>query len=163
MEQRKSIIYIIGYGNRFRQDDGLGPELAGMIENLAIEGVTVVEKFQLSFEDAYDISAAEPDYVFFLDALNSGNEPFCFYPVEPSEAIHFSIPLMTPGEVLSMCSTLFNKNIRGYVIGIRGYEWEFSSRFSDDALVNLYLAYGFLKDIINIILIHSYSFEYKAG
>ena len=56
---------------------------------------------------------------------------------------------MSPESVVSMCSSLFKKDVKGYVLGIRGYEWNFSSDMSTAARNNLLSAYSFLLDIIS--------------
>ena len=72
-------IYIIGYGNRFRQDDGLGPEMIDMLRADSIDGVILDDTFQISFDDAYNISESKSDLVIFIDATVNGNGKNIFF------------------------------------------------------------------------------------
>jgi len=159
MNNENSQIYIIGYGNIFRQDDGLGFELIEMLRAESFQGVILDDKIQLSVDDVYNISESNAAIVFFVDASLQGDEPFIFYPVEPCSTISFSIPLLTPEAVISMCGSLFNKNVKGYVLGIRGYEWNFSAVPTSNARDNLLKAYSFMRDILFILNNNLYSFS----
>ncbi|HOP63388.1 MAG TPA: hydrogenase maturation protease [Spirochaetota bacterium] len=151
-------IYIIGYGNRNRQDDSLGAKLAARLKKDCISGVTVVEKHQLSIEDAYDIAMSGADVVFFIDAAIYGEEPFGFNVVEPSNKKAIALSLFTPETLIYYCEKAFDRRIRGYILGIKGYQWEFSREISDEGFGNSEKAYEFIKDILDILLINSFTF-----
>ncbi len=161
MINNKPNIYVIGYGNRNRQDDCLGPELAAMLKKGSISGVTAVEKHQLSIDDAYDIAMFKPDVVIFIDASINGEEPFSIYPVYAHNKINFSIPLFSPEMLLFICSDFFDTDVKGYMVGIRGYEWGFNSEISPGAVKNLDMTFNSLQDIFNIILINTYKFSFS--
>ncbi len=158
MQKKPQHIYIIGYGNRFRQDDALGPELAETLRLENIPGVTVADKHHLSIDDAYDIAMSGAGIVIFIDASLSGDEPFSIDTVKPVVSTSLSLSLTTPGTILYLCEKAFNKKVRGYIIGIRGYEWDFSSDISNDAFTNSSEAYHFIRDIIEVFLNNSFSF-----
>jgi len=158
MTNNKTHIYVIGYGNRNRQDDSLGAELAARLQRESISGVTVVEKHQLSIEDAYDIAMSGADVVLFLDAAIYGEEPFSIDVVESSRKKGIALSLFTPETLLYYCEKAFDKRVKGYILGIKGYQWEFSRAISDEGFNNFEKAYEFLKDILDIILINSFTF-----
>src|SRR5690606_3268607 len=57
---------VIGYGNEWRADDGVGPEVARRIGRLGMPGVRVLSVHQLTPELAEDLSAV--DRAVFIDA-----------------------------------------------------------------------------------------------
>jgi hypothetical protein len=59
---------------------------------------------------------------------------------------------MSPQSVLALCNDLYNKNIKSYVLEIRGYEWEMAEGLSPKAQENFEKAYGFLKDKVAELL-----------
>ena len=64
---------LIGVGNAFRGDDGVGLEVARKVRALACPGVTVLEQ---SGEGTALIEAwGDADQVFVVDAVFSGSEP----------------------------------------------------------------------------------------
>ncbi len=147
MNSRLSKVLVIGYGNPGRRDDGLGPALAAALEELNLPGVTVDSDYQLSVEDAANV--AEHDVVVFADADTNGPAPFSFQRIEPRASISFSTHSVTPEAVLGLAAELFNSPTPGYVLGIRGYEFnEFGERLSEQARANLAAALEFIKPVI---------------
>jgi len=139
---RKTLL--IGYGNPGRRDDGLGPALAASFEALRLPGLTVEIDYQLSVEHA--ALAAEHDVVVFADAAASGPEPFSFRAVEPKGECGFSTHSVSPAGVLALAHELFGGACRGYVLGVRGYDFgEFGEGLSSPARANLAAAVEFLK------------------
>jgi hydrogenase maturation protease len=137
-------ILVIGYGNPGRRDDGLGPALADALEAMRIEGVAVESNYQLSVEDAATV--AQHDCVVFADASVRGAEPFFFTEVEPVAPASFSTHSVEPGAVMALARTLFAASAKGYVLGIRGYEFdEFDERLSTGAARNLRAALDFIE------------------
>jgi hydrogenase maturation protease len=133
----KSIL-LIGFGNPGRLDDGLGPALAKAIEDRAIPGVTVDADYQLTVDDAAD--AAKHDVVIFADAAVAGVAPFWIKQVYPSLVgkVDFTSHSCSPVGVLTLAKQLFQAEPIGFVLGIRGYEFnEFNERLSEKATANL--------------------------
>jgi hydrogenase maturation protease len=140
-------VLVIGYGNPGRRDDGLGPALAGRLEELRLPGVAVDADYQLTVEDA--AAAAEHDVVVFADAAQAGPEPFFFRPVEPRGELGFSSHGCEPPAVLALARDLFDAHARAYILGIRGYEFdEFGEGLSSRAKDNLAAATEFLLDVL---------------
>lgn len=143
-------ILVFGYGNPGRLDDGLGPAFAEEIGKLALPGVVVDADYQLTVEDAAQIS--EFDVVLFADASVDGIEPFELVALEPAResAPSFSSHQMTPQAVLGLAESLFGKCPEAHLLGIRGYEYnEFGERLSDRAQENLKRALVFAREFLD--------------
>ncbi len=151
-------ILLIGYGNPGRLDDGLGPALAAAVEELQLPNVTVDSDYQLTVEDASDVAAH--DIVIFADASTNGQEPYYVEAVEPKAALSFSSHSVEPAVLLHLAQTLFDAKTRGYILGIRGYEFnEFGERLSDAAAENLEKALQY----ITLVLADPQLLEHTSG
>ena len=140
-------VLVIGFGNPGRIDDGLGPAVIEALEKLAIEGVDLDADYQLIVEDAAEVSAHK--VVVFADAAETGPEPFYFRPVEPKHELGFSSHGCEPGQVMALAQELFGAKTKGYILGIRGYEFnEFREELSDKARANLAAATEFLVKVL---------------
>ncbi len=137
-------VLVFGYGNPGRLDDGLGPIFAEEFEKLNLEGVSVDSNYQLSVEDSAAI--AEHDYVIFVDADESGPEPFHFEHVVPRAHMSFSSHSISADALMSMAEELLSSKAEAYMLGIRGYEFnEFGEWLSPKAKKNLAEALVFLE------------------
>jgi hydrogenase maturation protease len=140
-------VLLIGYGNPGRCDDGLGPALAEAVERLRLPGVTVEVDYQLTVEDA--AAAAAHRYVVFADACVGGGESFFFRSVHPGGRTSWSTHSVQPEAVLALARDLFQADIRGYALGIRGYRFhEFGETLSDEARENLAAALRFIVPVL---------------
>jgi hydrogenase maturation protease len=143
-------ILIYGYGNPGRQDDGLGPALVERLEDERIPGVATDTNYQLQIEDA--VAVSESDAVIFVDATESGGAPFTFTELEPSDNVAFTTHSVSPGSVLAICRDVYRKEVKAYVLAIRGYGWEFMEQMTPVAEKNLEEAYRFLRNKIDDIM-----------
>ena len=140
-------VLVIGYGNPGRMDDGLGPALVEALEKLAIEGVDLDADYQLIVEDAATVAAHK--VVVFADADETGPEPFYLRPVEPKGELGFSSHGCQPEAVMALARELFRAETKGYILGIRGYEFnEFREALSHGAKANLAAATEFLAKVL---------------
>jgi hydrogenase maturation protease len=140
-------VLVIGFGNPAREDDGLGPAAAEMVEKAAISGVTVDTDYQLSVEHAAD--AAEFPKVVFVDASVDGEEPFTVKTVEGVVTESFSSHSVSPQQVIGLAKSLFGKTPKGFLLGIRGYSFEmFREELSDRARGNLHAAVRWLVEAL---------------
>jgi len=144
-------IYIYGFGNPGRQDDGLGPAIIDRLEQDNIAGIITDSNYQLNIEDAHNIS--QSDVVIFVDASIDAEEPFTFKRIEPSNEITFTTHSMAPESVIALSKEIYDKDIEAYVMAIRGYEWEFNEKFSQKAAHNFNEAYIFLTGKIKELLV----------
>jgi hydrogenase maturation protease len=125
----------------------LGPALAGAVERLGLDGVTVDANYQLMVEDAE--ACARHDVVVFADAALHGPEPFSFRPLEPKAQLSFSSHSVDPRAVLALAEELFEAHPEGYMLGIRGYEFnEFKEALSERAAANLAAALTFIETVL---------------
>ncbi len=144
---QSSRVLVIGFGNPGRLDDGLGPALAAELEVLNLSDVTVDANYQLTVEDSDAVK--DHDVVIFADASVDCREPFEFYPILPEAKTHFSSHFLAPEDVLGLAQDAFSARTRGFVLAIRGYEFnEFGERLSQQAATNLQAAKQFLVDRI---------------
>lgn len=140
-------ILLLGYGNPARADDGLGPAVAEYVEKLDLPGVTVDSDYQLTIEDS--AAVAENDVVIFADASANCAEPFVFEPLKAGSVGSFSSHSVEPAEVMTLAENLFKSKAKGFVLGIRGYEFDkFDSPLTEKAKKNLGKALVFLTDLL---------------
>lgn len=138
---------LIGYGNPAREDDGLGPAAAEIVDKLHIPGLTVESGYQLDVEDAADI--AEHDMVVFVDACVDCEGPYSFTEVEPSLDISFSTHSVEPEILMGMAKQLFKAGTKGFALGIQGYSFEmFKEEMTEKAVGNLGKAVEFLLGVL---------------
>lgn len=143
-------IYVYGFGNPGRQDDGLGPMIIDKLDQENIEGITTDSNYQLNIEDADNISGS--DIVIFVDASIDADEPFSFKKIEPSAEITFTTHSMSPESVIALCGDIYGRVPDAYVLAIRGYEWEMFEGLSEKAMDNFNEAYNFLLERISDML-----------
>jgi hydrogenase maturation protease len=140
-------ILLIGYGNPARGDDGLGPAVSEAVEAWKLPHVTVDSAYQLTVEDAAGL--AEYDVVIFADASLTAPDPFSFEPVALAQTSSFSSHSVEPGAVMALARELFKVTTAGYVLGIRGHQFDmFCETLSDAAARNLAAALDFLDPIL---------------
>jgi len=147
MNERAGKNLLIGYGNPGRQDDGLGPALAAKVEEKRPSGWVVEIDYQLVVEHALDIVGYET--IIFADASVNGETPFIYREVHPEPLEDFTGHGLSPEAVMYLAKTLFHCNAQGFVLGMRGYEFDkFEERLSDAARNNLEAAHRFILGTI---------------
>jgi Ni,Fe-hydrogenase maturation factor len=101
----------------------------------------------LNVEDSEHL--AQHDVVIFADASVNGAEPFFFESLVPDPSTGFSSHSVEPQALLALAWQLFGATTRGWVLGIRGYEFnEFCEELSDPARRNLQMAVEFVRKIM---------------
>jgi len=147
----KPKILIYGYGNPGRQDDGLGAAFIAAIEKWVVEkkveNIALDTNYQLNIEDAHLISAY--DKVIFIDATIEPIESYSFTKVIPSDAkVEFTMHAVSPAFVVDLCQKIFGNTTEAWLLHLKGYQWEFEERLSDQAKENLSAALNFFYEII---------------
>ncbi len=142
----KPRVLVLGYGNPGREDDGLGPAAAAAIERLGLGHVTVCDNYQLVIEDAVDV--AEADVVWFVDAARAGPEPYEVRRISPAGDIAFNSHSVRPEVVLALAGEYCGRAPEAYLMGIRGYEFEFREGLTDRAHGNLQQAVALMGSMI---------------
>jgi hydrogenase maturation protease len=139
-------ILLLGFGNPANGDDALGTMIAEIFEKDNMPGLTVDADYQLTVEDS--AKAAENDIVIFADASLNCREPFSFEPVKAKETGSFSSHSVEPCEVMALAQKLFDSNAKGYILAIRGYNFEqLNEGLTEKAKANLEKAAQFLREI----------------
>jgi hydrogenase maturation protease len=141
-------VLILGYGNPGRQDDGLGPAAASRIEALGWPDVTAYDNYQLNIEDALDV--ADHDVVWFVDAARFGPHPFAVETIGPAATLEFTSHLLRPQAILAMAHQFYGAAPQAFLLGIRGYEFEFAEGLTKAASGNLALAVAMLTDSLRV-------------
>jgi hydrogenase maturation protease len=155
---------LIGIGNPGRRDDGLGPalieRLAGtrpperavvkIIGEAAGKSTNAFWAYQLNIEDASLVR--EYDRVIFVDAAVEAIEPAVpgqelpgptrplgvrMTPLEATATIAFTSHEMSPASVLALGEELYGRMPAGFLLTIRGSEWNFIEGLSAEAEGNL--------------------------
>jgi len=141
-------IALLGYGNPGRQDDGLGPAVAEAIGRLGWPGVTVDADYQLNIEDATVL--AEHDVVLFADASIEGPEPYALHRITAAAEIAFTSHSVSPESIVAICEDHFGAPPEAWVLGIRGYGFEFEEGLTAKARANLDDAVAFTQGLIRV-------------
>jgi hydrogenase maturation protease len=127
---------VIGVGNAFRGDDGIGLIVARRITELALPGVTVLEQ---SGEGVALMEAwGDADQVIVVDAVSSGSEPGT---VHRFEATGQPLPALFTGhsthafglaEAIELARQLDRLPDQLVVYGIEGRSFEFDHELSPE-------------------------------
>jgi len=141
-------VFVLGYGNPGRLDDGLGPAFAERIRALGIPGVTTDVDYQLNVEDA--AALAEQDLILLADASVDAPEPFSLQPLKPeSSGLGFSSHSLSAGALLGMTAELFDAHPAAFLLGIRGHEFNaFGEQLSERAQANLNAAIAHIEPLL---------------
>ncbi len=136
-------VLVLCCGNPAREDDGLGPALAELLESRPMQGVTVESNYQLLVEDA--VAVSEASLVVFADAAAAGKEPFEFGRVEPGDTGGYMAHSVGPAQLLSLANETLGGSPEAFLLGIRGYSFEmFREGLTPRASENLRQAVDFL-------------------
>ena len=139
-------IFVLGYGNPGRQDDGLGPALADAVDGLGLAGVTTDADYQLNIEDA--AALAGHDIVLFVDASVDAAAPFTLTRIAPAPEITFTTHTVSPESVLAICDDHFGPPPEAWVLGVRGYSFELAEGLTPRARKNYEEALAFVQQLI---------------
>lgn len=143
-------ILVYGYGNPGREDDGLGIELTRRIEewskSIGFQGIGFDSNYQLNIEDAELIS--EKDLVIFADASTEDISDYLFTEVTGELDVSFTTHAASPGYIVKLCTDLFGKCPKVFLLHIKGYQWEFKEGLSEQAEENLRKATRFIQEYL---------------
>ena len=131
-------LLVYGIGNVGRQDDGLGPLLIERLEADGLPpGVSVESGYQLNPEDA--LALAAHDTVLFVDANAAAGAPapYRLQPVTPSTELSFSTHAMSMGALLALCTRMYGRAPRAYVLAIAACRFDVNAPLSPPAAVHL--------------------------
>ncbi|MEW5769178.1 MAG: hydrogenase maturation protease [Pseudomonadota bacterium] len=135
---------VIGIGNPSRGDDALGPLCIERLAALNLPGVELLTDFQLQVEYALDLAGRRE--VVFVDAAESGPEPYDFRVATPCEGLAHTSHALAPEAVLAACARIgVTPPEAAYVLAIRGQAFELGEGLSEAAARNLEAALDLLR------------------
>jgi hydrogenase maturation protease len=145
---------VLGVGNPGRRDDGLGPALVERLAGSrpperAVVGIfggsaEAFWAYQLNIEDAACVR--DYDRIVFADAAEEAASPVELRPLTPAATIAFTTHELAPASVLALGEDLYGRRADGFLLAIRGSEWDFAEGLSAGAARNLAEAERRLRD-----------------
>jgi hydrogenase maturation protease len=137
-------ILLIGVGNPSRGDDALGPQCIERLAELSLSEVELLTDFQLQVEFALDL--AQRREVVFIDASETGPEPYELRPVGRAEGRSHTSHAIAPEAVLAACQHVgVVPPEQAHVLAIRGYGFALGEGLSKRAADNLEAALKLLQ------------------
>lgn len=128
---------LVGFGNEYRKDDGLGIKLLDLID----EKISKIKIQELSIDILDDIKDFET--VIFVDAALEG-EDINFRKIEKEPKFSPLTHHLSPEELLIWAENINKKNYEFYLLSIRGYDFDFGEELSEEGGKNLLKAKDFL-------------------
>jgi hydrogenase maturation protease len=135
---------VVGVGNEYRRDDGIGIRLA---ERASLPGADVLTVSGIYPELAETLR--EYDVVVFVDAAVEG-DPVALGRIFPEES---SLPLfhqITCGGILALTEALYHTCPEAWLLAVRGYDFEHGEGLTEKAQENLTQA---LKSLEGLFLL----------
>jgi hydrogenase maturation protease len=138
-------VLVLTYGNPSRGDDALGPAMFELLEKNPPANVDLLTDFQLQIEHATDLE--HRDYVLFIDAGVSCEEPFELNRLSAEKDDSFTTHAISPASVLSVYQQIYHRDPPpAYLLTIRAYEFGLGMAMSDAAREHLKKAYEYLME-----------------
>jgi hydrogenase maturation protease len=124
-------ILVIGYGNKLRGDDGVGPRVAEALELMDLPGVRTVV-CQLLTPELAD-SVARADVAVFVDASVDAPHEIRLRPLEPNESSQVMAHAADPRTVLALARDVFGHAPQALWLTVPATKLGFSGRLSPEA------------------------------
>jgi hydrogenase maturation protease len=143
MHAEKINLWVIGFGNSHRRDDGIGPQVADELKHIfdAVEGVNMMSLHQLGPELAEDLKDATG--VIFIDAeqrrLPGG---FSWSRIGPVSGMQRAVHSLTAGELLGFTQYIYNRCPPAWMVSVHGSDFSFGEELTGEAADNAALAAG---------------------
>lgn len=144
-------LWIIGYGNRSRRDDGIGPQVADRLKRCfdGADGVSMVSLHQLGPELAEDLQEATG--VIFIDASREPIPGGCsFRKVRPVSDMNEIVHSLTAGALLGVTQLIYNRCPPAWLFSVEGSDFGFGEGLSESAADNANRATLEIARVINI-------------
>jgi hydrogenase maturation protease len=126
--------WIIGFGNRHRRDDGIGPVVVERLKRRLgdLHRVNLVSLHQLGPELAEDLSTATG--VIFIDAaLGPLPGGFSWGELRPVGGMHQIVHSLTATALLRLTQLLYNRCPSAWMVSVEGNDFEFGEGLSPAA------------------------------
>lgn len=141
---------IIGYGNRLRQDDGVGYRLAKILTTKLVprqspQDIRVLAVHQLTPELALELAAENVERVLFIDARRGQNKPLIMRKLDPAAALGSCGHQLSPQLLLHMTRVLYHRSPQGWLLTLVAQQLEMGdmlSRAAQSALTKALVLIG---------------------
>lgn len=132
---RQARTFIIGYGNPFRRDDGLGPYVAGLLERRLVKtgNIRIFVADQLEALGLSELGGAEQ--IIFIDATIACIEGgWAWRRIEPQTTVSaIYTHSFSPAFMLGLLNTLYGQNPIGWLVSVQGETFGTGERLSTAA------------------------------
>jgi hydrogenase maturation protease len=144
-------VFLLGYGNPGRRDDGLGPWIAEELEKRCGPEIAVQAAFQPGLEHCAEMRTSRA--VIFVDAARKGPAAFRVTRLAPWERnggfrASFSSHIASPAALVSICGESFGASPAAWMIGVRGFDFGAGEGLSRRAERNARLTVAFLDALL---------------
>lgn len=120
---------LLAIGNASRGDDGLGWALAEALEATRRFPGDIALRYQLQIEDAE--LCAQYDCVVFADAWKTTAPQDCLLkPCPATPEASFTTHALSPGSILYLCQSVFDRSPDAWLLLMRGNRWELGESLS---------------------------------
>lgn len=131
-----STIYIIGIGNEYRRDDGIGIHIARKIKKLNLPNIQVSD----NIKDAIELIELwkNKKYVIVIDAVSSSSDPGMIYRFDvsrkqlPAKYFRHSSHYFSVAEAVELSRKLTSLPARLIIYGIEGKDFSEGLQLSDE-------------------------------
>ncbi|MCX8095292.1 MAG: hydrogenase maturation protease [Caldisericia bacterium] len=137
MSKETKKVILVGFGNEYRRDDGLGIKLLDLIEDEKVKKIKVQELSYSLIDDIKDY-----DIVIFIDASIEGKD-VNLKKIEKTQKFSPLTHHLPPEELLIWAEFINKKHYDFYLLSIRGYDFDFGEEISEEGKKNLEKSLGF--------------------
>ena len=144
-------LWIIGYGNTHRRDDGIGPHVADRLKRrfCGVGGINIVSLHQLGPELAEDLREATG--VIFIDAARGPLPGGCsFQEIRPVSDMHRIVHSLTADALLGLTKLIYNRCPPAWMVSVEGSDFGFGEGLSEAAADSANRATGEIARVIHI-------------
>jgi hydrogenase maturation protease len=162
--QQSASIWIVGFGNRHRRDDGIGPYAADRLKARfdAVAGVQVIALHQLGPELAEEIRTAAK--VIFIDAAIGAQSKECSWrKLRPEMELRRLAHSMTAEALLGLTHLLYKQCPPAWMVSVQGSDFEFGEGLSAAGEANAKRAMEEIERIIGFHLQKNAEHEASFG
>ncbi|WP_309729697.1 hydrogenase maturation protease [Chamaesiphon sp. OTE_75_metabat_556] len=145
-------VFVIGYGNTLRGDDGIGYQVAETVAEWQLPQVRSIAVHQLLPELAADI--ADVDLVIFVDAIvtqDRAKPDITITPIFAGGDENFSTHIITPQLLLGITQKLYGATPVAYLLTIPAIDFTLGANLSSIACRGKELALDYLKSALEIV------------
>lgn len=146
-------LWIIGYGNPHRRDDGIGPQVADQLKRRfgGVGGVNMMSLHQLGPELAEDLREATG--VIFIDAAQGPLPIGCSWSkIRPVLGMHRIAHSLNANALLGLTRLLYNRCPPAWMVSVEGSDFSFGEGLSKAAADRANRATGEIARVINCSL-----------